>query len=449
MSNETNWDLRRPLGTKSFWVLFGGLLLWTLFLGVILRMDFGLDPASRDAAFRDSVWALLIGSWVVGVAAFMLRSAFDAQPAPAPFRELRDSMWQECHAMAQYALERGKTPEPEDLRALQAIAPSIGRIDDPGRALTPTQIRELAAAHQRLAALVAPAMPKTLALLSFGAGSSSAPGTFRPGSLAWLGQVRLVRMMLGVAIVLLPMFVALALAVGTRLSSSAGLFAGDLVDRLQTAAYLVVASALGAAFASLYKARRYIESLSYDDQYESSYWVRFVQGLLAGLILAVLLSQTLPTDAGDTEETSFRLGVPLLALIGGFSSDLVYRILRRIIEAVETLFQGGIDDKLDAEAERQETRLRLQKLESEHLLTAKVTANVQAEIAALLQVREKLPSDGSAAAARSEIDRRITKLLSEIRDGRSLDPLALETDDPTDPNPPDETTDPTPSLRDE
>jgi hypothetical protein len=437
MGNETSWDLRRPLGTKSFWVLFGGLLLWTLFLGVTLRMDFDLDPDSRHAAFEDSVWALLIGSWVVGAAAFMLRSAFDAQPTPAPFRELRDSMWQECHAMAQYALERGKTPESDDLRVLQAISPSIGRADDQGTALTPRQIRELAAAHKRLAALVAPAMPKTLALLSFRAGQSATPGAFRPSSLAWLGQVRLVRMMLGVAIVLLPLFVALALAVGTRLSSSDGLFAGDLVVRLQTAAYLVVASALGAAFASLYKARRYIESLSYDDQYESSYWVRFVQGLLAGLILAVLLSQALPTDTGGTDETSFRLGVPLLALIGGFSSDLVYRILRRIIEAVETLFEGGVNDKLDAEAERQETRLRLQKLESEHLLTAKVTANVQAEVAALLQVREMLATDGSAAAARSEIDRRITKLLGEIRDGSSLDPLALEPDDTTDPGSPD------------
>src|SRR5438270_13746307 len=98
--------------------------------------------------------------------------------------------------------------------------------------------------------------------------------------------------------------------------------------------HLISAAGLGACFYALFKARRFITNGTYDPKYEPTYWVRFILGITAGTLLALLIP--VGGSAGSVELTK-----PLLALLGGFSAEAVYRILLRMVETLETLVQGS------------------------------------------------------------------------------------------------------------
>ena len=300
----------------------------------------------------------------------------------SPSRDIADKLFRESRAMAGFALERGLRICDGDLKAISDAEAKITSENPDRMKLAKT----LSPVHARLSVVVAPAVPKSLMLLEG-----------EPPLFPWLGTVRLVRMMVGIVVVLIPLFVGLGISVGSELSATQGLFGGDVVEKIQTATYLVVAAAVGAAFAALTKATRFIGNLSYDDKYESSYWVRFILGVVAGLVLAIILSQVLFTNS-PAENAGFRITVPLLALVGGFSDDLVYRILKRVIEAVETLVRGSTSERVRAAEQEMESRLRTKEIESRHKIVTK-----------LIDLRDSLPDD--ATEARKAAEAMITETL--------------------------------------
>ena len=75
--------------------------------------------------------------------------------------------------------------------------------------------------------------------------------------------------------------------------------------------------------------------------------MRFIHGLIAGIVLPELI----PVQ-GDQA-----LSRPLLALLGGFSASVVYRLLSRLVDTLESLFQGDPREFL-AERSRRPTRRR-------------------------------------------------------------------------------------------
>jgi len=409
------WDFRRPWRSRTFWLLVAATLAWLVLLGLLSVVDFKFEKGHSERNFDRWLFGLFIGSATLLLLRYLMLSRFEqAGRATREFFELPDELYRECYAMARYAMERGRTPADADIDVVQTAGRECLKDLDAGR-WNADLIARLTKAHKNLSTLVSPAMPKTLVLLSFEDKSDVARSVKAGGGgFAWLGAVRLVRMMLGLAIIMIVLFIALALAVGTRLSTTQGLFSGDFIDKTQTGAYLIVAAALGASFAALFKARRYIENLSYDEQYESSYWMRFVQGVLAGLILSIILSVLLPfktPDQGDTD-SAFQITVPLLALVGGFSSDLVYRILKRVIDAIETLIQGSANELIDAEKQQTEARLKSQAMEADQKLQEQTMAGAFAQAQALMTIRNALPPEPAADGARAAIDGQLQNLFA-------------------------------------
>jgi hypothetical protein len=94
--------------------------------------------------------------------------------------------------------------------------------------------------------------------------------------------------------------------------------------------FFLAAGGLGAAFSALFTAYRYIADGTYDPKYESTYWLRFILGLMAGLLLPALVPLTSEGETGAVTR-------PLLALLGGFSASVLYRVLERLVTTVETL----------------------------------------------------------------------------------------------------------------
>ena len=371
------------------------LVLGALVVGLLV----GVDPSDGYASdwgnvergltialgVATALW-LVIVLWVVTRDDSSRRTSYLDVPIPG-----WEQMAIEATAMAQYASKRGIAPRPEDSATLYRLetlsGPDWERVAE-GR--DAGLVASIAAAHADLAAKVRPATPHTIALL--------ANKTRGQRPLAWLGNVRLVRMLVGLSIVLLLAFVGLAISSASQINGLQQLIdEGPFLDRVLGAAYLLVAAALGASFAALRKMYHFIDDLSYDEKYESSYWIRFVQGMMAGLILSILLAGLIfgSDDATRSSEiTGFRVTLPLLAFVGGFSEDLVFQLLRRIVEAFRTLARGSVQDELKSEAARLETEASQRNVEDRRKVAV-----------SLMELKEDLPRE--ATEVRAKIDEEI------------------------------------------
>jgi hypothetical protein len=139
--------------------------------------------------------------------------------------------------------------------------------------------------------------------------------------------------MLIAVIILLGLFIGLASTHWVNTKS------GDILNShgwstLVNELFFLAAGGIGAAFAALFRAYTYISDGTYDPKYESSYWIRFILGMMAGVLLPALV----PIGSGSSANGLSR---PILALIGGFSAALVYTILQRLVDVVASLFQGA------------------------------------------------------------------------------------------------------------
>ena len=317
---------------------------------------------------------------------------------------VRSRLVDECEAMARHALGSGKAPPAWVLEAieraraetdrrasviLQTIKePQNGEASGPDRPRpTPTPaptggLDELVRAHTTLSRIVSPATPRGLLLLSRG---------HREGRLKALGPVRLIRQMLVVVIVMLVMFVVLAISPDVN-STSGDIFKSSGIPLLFNELFYIAAGGLGAAFYALFTAYRYIAEGTYDTKYESSYWIRFILGLIAG----VLLPSLIPISSNGGASSVRR---PLLALLGGFSAALLYRILQRFVQTVEALAEGDSRPADMAKAEAATARAVAQVGEDRLVL-----------VGDLVRLRDGLATGESPAHLKASID----KLLSEL-----------------------------------
>lgn len=188
--------------------------------------------------------------------------------------------------------------------------------------------------HSQLSQLIAPAKPRSIHLLYH--------DEKKGGRLRFLGPIPLVRQMMVIAILSLVGLFAMGLSPQVDGDPKKfSLFTNDGVSLLFNQLFLLFAAGIGASFAALFQANRYLKEGTFDPIYETSYWIRFVLGLLAGVIIALLV----PIEKGDIPGRELDLqgfGKPILALLGGFSADVVYRVLTKLTEAVESLVRGDV-----------------------------------------------------------------------------------------------------------
>jgi len=255
--------------------------------------------------------------------------------------EVRLQLFRETIAMTHHLLASGKRVPPSALKVLEAAESSEEDVV-PKRGLA-----SLGRVHDRLSRLVAPATPRTISLL---AEEKQLTHTF-----SFLGRVPLVRRMMAAALIWLVLFVGLSLS--PDVNESGGDILNDAgLSLLMNLLFFVAAAGLGAAFAALFKANRYVVQGTFDPKYESSYWIRFILGIIAGMLLAVLI----PVDTGG----EMQFGRPLLAMLGGFSAAVVHRILSRLVETVESLVRGSTEDTIAARERAAELRAEEQHAES-------------------------------------------------------------------------------------
>lgn len=296
---------------------------------------------------------------------------------------LRDQILRECTEMVRHALSSG-----------MRVAPSLVETVERGRTVADaSDLSALTGAHERLAKLVAPATPGALVLFA-------EESTRERGRLSLPGSIRLVRWMMVAAVCSVGLFIL------SSLSKYVNHAAGDVLDLsgrslLTNEVFWLASAGVGASFAMLFQVNEFIVDRSYDPKYESSYWIKFMIGVIAGFILVALvpLDGVAGSQQGGTADAARALAKPTLAMLGGFSASAVYRILTRLMTTVESLFRAD---------PREEAALREQAAGAR---AAEDAAATRLGVASrLVELRQQI----AAGAAPADVSRLIAEMVTAM-----------------------------------
>lgn len=321
-------------------------------------------------------------------------------------RSLEGQVLRESHAMARFALARGQTVPAPVIEALAECSDAAG--EDPAApaeialaasgTMNGEQLRRLVGVHTRLAKIVAPALPGSILFL---ADQRRKPAYFR-----FLGPVPVIRQMTVAAALCLVLFVALSLSTYVNASADASnVFRSSGLPLLINEMFLIAAAGLGASFAALFRANRFVVEGTFNPTYDTSYWSSFALGVIAGIIL----SQLIPFE----DDAMRGLARPTLAMLGGFSSQVVYRILRRLISTVDSLVRGETRDIVEAQERSAKSRLSEQALEARMDLAAN-----------LVRLQQTVADGGDSAAVKQRIAELLDQLLPNEMTQLEGDPAA-------------------------
>ena len=282
---------------------------------------------------------------------------------------------------------------------------------------------ELLTVHQDLSKSVYPATPSTIMLLE----------EQKRKPLRFLGPVPLVQRMTILAFLCLVTTVGLflfpevdAMSVNQNILN----FEDPMKFVLNELVILSIAAA-GASFYALFEAYKYIANASYDTKYESIYWIRFILGIMSGVILAQFIFID-PTayggSAADTTGGSQSLGgfityKPLLAFLGGFSARVVHKILNSLVDSLETFISGSARDMLRAREESAKVQMedKINTIKREN--AANETNHRFQSALKLLKLQEELKNGNGSNTA--ELNVALQDLINQ-----QLGPVAGEIDSP-------------------
>ena len=266
-----------------------------------------------------------------------------------------DQLLPECKIMVRAAFSAGKkvprtlverlaTVEQNMKIAGDGNAPfAVARSGPSGSRTLSDCAASLAMIHHRLCDIVAPSVPRTILLLY--------EEEQHKGSFHFLGPVPLTRHLMAMAFGCLAVLLLVSLSPDINgHPDSFNFLKNHGFPLFQNYLFLIAAAGLGASFASLFQANKYIREGTFDPKFDASYWNRFLLGVMAGMIMAFFI----PLETFDAEGKGNLQGMgnPLMAILGGFSSAAVHRILSRIVASLESLVKGDPKAVIDATEEK-------------------------------------------------------------------------------------------------
>ncbi len=216
-----------------------------------------------------------------------------------------------------------------------------------------TSPSQLIASHALLAKRVKPATPGSLSLLQKQEMSAK--------RFKWLGRTRLIQ---GLSIASVAAIILLVIIL------AANNFARMDLSNFAEATTLVLVSYIGASFLLLYQANENAIKGTYDPKYGSTYFIRVLLGMISGVLLAEILPLASNQNSGEPVSDVPKV---VLALVGGFSVNVVYRILVRLSETVESLFQGDMQTLISSQIESNRLEQLSQSIEMRQGIATRLT----------------------------------------------------------------------------
>jgi hypothetical protein len=269
---------------------------------------------------------------------------------------LRQQLLLESDAMARYAFSAGLKLPPEVLQSLSVLEEM-----KEGHGASNVPLGEIGAVHAQLAVVVAPSLPRTIYLLQ----SDRA----RKGWLSILGPLPTVRRLMLAALFFTLVFVLSSLTKDINVvTMGLDIYRMDGLILLNVLVFLMSAAGMGATFNALFTAHSCIANGTYDARFESSFWSQIGLGVIAGLVISQIVplgqeslqlsvlsegydpAEIMKQFKGTEEATASLISKPVLALVGGFSSTMVYTVLQRLVTTLESLFKSaGAESRAERE----------------------------------------------------------------------------------------------------
>lgn len=300
-------------------------------------------------------------------------------------KHMKESLLTESRVMLDFCLSQGKVLDTNQIAILDKADEEISAI-------------ELLPVHNYLVNFVKPAKPGTLVLFEKNRQSKS--------RLKFLGPLPIVRQFMLLTIV--SLFALIGVSLSPHINTDTiqlSMLQGEGIDQIERLAFLLACASVGASFYALFKMNSYIADGTFDTKYTSTYWSRFVLGLVAGILLSELFVVFINTDAAasggaaaskkglnedEVVDSAGYLLKPILAILGGFSASLVYRIMNRLIEAIESVFKGSTEAVIQQKQQEvltqaQDSENSLRNVTAQQLLSLKselVSSNVPPELLA-------------------------------------------------------------------
>lgn len=246
-------------------------------------------------------------------------------------------------------------------------------------------LAKLSVAHAKLATVVAPATPSTILVIT---DSSSTKHEWVRG----FGATTYARWLFLVAVVTVMIFLVVLLRTQQ-----------DSPSKTEQFLLTVAAALVGSVLYVMFNVSRQVRAASIDRAQEGVYTAHLVLGLLSGTALAFLVIQPVePPANGSDAGTSIQvlLTRPLIALLGGFAVEAVYRILQRLVTTLEALVRGSEDELVQAQNQAAKAR------------AAAAVVNARAALAArLVNLYGQLDAANLTEKARADIEKMIEDLL--------------------------------------
>jgi hypothetical protein len=156
-----------------------------------------------------------------------------------------------------------------------------------------------------------------------------------------LGNVPFAQRYMGMAIVFLPGVIPIRVSPYVQILAPEGTPDSSGLWLLLHELLYFTAAGLGASFAVFFEVNQSTLNATFDPLHEPFYWARFALGLIAGVMLAELVPEDL------SKPMAHKVAEPILALLGGFSASVVYRVLVHLRNTMMSLVPGGANDELD------------------------------------------------------------------------------------------------------
>ncbi|MDR8391649.1 hypothetical protein NC796_10885 [Aliifodinibius sp. S!AR15-10] len=301
---------------------------------------------------------------------------------------LRMQILEECEAMASYAFRSGLKVPVSVIQTLEKLPNEKSN----GSTKYEKEVKDLVTTHGKLSELVAPATPRSIIFLG------ELPG--KNGVMKFQASSPIIRNMAIFAGFFLISFILLSLSPFITSDPEIGdPFISSGMELLINELFILTAAGIGATFAALFEANKYLVSYTFEPKYSYSYWIKIGLGLISGFILAELI----PLDE-QTGSMSI-LGRPTLAMLGGFSATIVYRILKRLVNSLESIFKGDVDQQI----ERLEEEAKIQNQGKLTQLRFSHTSN-------LLQLKKTLADKTDSKELQQKLDSMLEEMIPQLRD---------------------------------
>lgn len=332
----------------------------------------------------------------------------------------------ECETMVSYAQSQGKIVPSHILKQMSDLSAISHELNHELKAggsedqLDPRSMNMalIGSLHSDLAQVIAPATPATVLLME---------NSKRKGLFGLLGPVPLVRRLNMITMICLLTFLGLFAAdwgmeenIIDSYTINGDIFSYKGWKFIVNELVILCMAALGGSFYALFEVYKYITKNSYDPKYDSIYWIRFVLGIVSGVILAQFIfisPDILGEDVGGVannvsksrELGGFMSYKPLLAFLGGFSARVVHKILNSMVEAIETFISGSARDMVVAREEAAKVKMQ-QQMDSIKLKTAQIEgAERMKSTIQLMQLKEEM----NHGANKDDIAFRLNQIMDE------------------------------------